>query len=575
MAKPFSFGIVADVREFIRESGKVSDQLETIADGLEEMADTSDAAAKDAADSLDQIGDAADDAGKDIKDGIEDGAKDAEKVLDRQADDMEKSLDKVGEAGEQAGKDLASEVETGAKKAETSVKTESDRMRAALDKLRDKARDSGKAIGKEIGDGSDKASEALDEFNDEAASVGREAATSFTGELEDITDIVRDIAANAFVGFGPAGAAAGIAAAAGIGVIISAIDKSKERAEQAEERFESMVDALASGDADAFGDYVAEQMLAIVKGSDDAIASMDKVEDWFEILGDSGVTTADLLAALAGDQGAINRVRDAMEETANVSEIAWKKVNGVNLTPAEQAIADLDTVLRNQEESTIAAEEAAGAYEEAVEGTKDPIVQAKEAGREMVEVLKEEQEIRTALADANRNYAQVLADQDDELQAVQETIAENNELHTDAAQLAVENTAALADLADGLIDEATAAEEAGIAGDRLSEIQTQNYDDFMATAAAAGFTAEEARQLASDFGLIPDDTKTDIKTRGKDQAVIEIQDMKNQLAKIERNVDIKTSFKTGDLAGQIRRQVALMGTIQIPAVASIIGRTIR
>ncbi|MEV8370139.1 hypothetical protein [Microbacterium sp. NPDC064584] len=94
----------------------------------------------------------------------------------------------------------------------------------------------GRKIGTDLDDGFRKASKGADEFKQEANSVARESAASFDDSAESIGDAFQEVAANAFGGFGPAGVAAGIAAAAGLGVAMQAITEQQEAADELKRR---------------------------------------------------------------------------------------------------------------------------------------------------------------------------------------------------------------------------------------------------------------------------------------------------------------------------------------------------
>lgn len=81
-----------------------------------------------------------------------------------------------------------------------------------MDRDSDKA---GRSIERNLKDG-------FDEAASEADGTAREVAASFDGSAESIGEGFQELAANAFAGFGPAGAVAGAAAAAAIGAAMAA-----------------------------------------------------------------------------------------------------------------------------------------------------------------------------------------------------------------------------------------------------------------------------------------------------------------------------------------------------------------
>lgn len=78
--------------------------------------------------------------------------------------------------------------------------------------------------------------EAFDGVKKEAAQSGAEAAQSFGGSFEDIADFAQETLAQAFQGFGPAGAAAGVAIAAALGAALQGAADAQERLSEARER---------------------------------------------------------------------------------------------------------------------------------------------------------------------------------------------------------------------------------------------------------------------------------------------------------------------------------------------------
>lgn len=107
-----------------------------------------------------------------------------------------------------------------------------DKLEKTLKDVERRAKDAGDGIKKGLGGG---IKEGLDEAKNEAGQSGREAAASFGGGFEDIVDFVQETAANAFSGFGPIGAAAGIAVAAAIGTLMSNAATAQEKLNEARE----------------------------------------------------------------------------------------------------------------------------------------------------------------------------------------------------------------------------------------------------------------------------------------------------------------------------------------------------
>lgn len=248
-------------------------------------------------------------------------------------EDAEKALKKLGDtdAGTDAARDL-DKLEDALRDAQRAT----DRTADSMDDVGDKGR---RAF--------DKAKDGADEFRDEANSTAREAAASFDGSAESIADAFQEIAANAFAGFGPAGAVAGLAAAAGIGLAAAGFESVQEAQEKAAE--------LASEWADRFvesGQRVstaAQQSAAII----DIATDPEKYKEATENAELWGTTVSDAMLAMAGNAGsiqivedALNRKREATEKDAQAAQEA-AEANGtallaltpqeVELTKAEEA----------------------------------------------------------------------------------------------------------------------------------------------------------------------------------------------------------------------------------------------
>lgn len=135
--------------------------------------------------------------GADVKKAVR-GLEDVEDSLD----DIIKHLDRLAEEGDETAASLARD------------------MRSAANKVESAGKDMTKGLSK-----------GFDEAKGEAGQSGREAAASFSGGFDDVGDFVQETLANAMGGFGPLGAAAGIAFAATFGAVMSTLADQQERLE--------------------------------------------------------------------------------------------------------------------------------------------------------------------------------------------------------------------------------------------------------------------------------------------------------------------------------------------------------
>lgn len=208
-------------------------------------------------------------------------------------------------------------VTKGAKDAEKSLKDLEDAVTDTgkdgardLDKLEDELKDvqrqsdkTGRDIGRNMDDGFDKAKKGVNEFKDEANSTAREAAASFDGSAESIGDAFQEVAANALGGFGPLGAAAGIALAAGIGAGTAALTGMQEASEETKAKIREMYQQAAEDGQAYLDETVIQQETTRLM-----------FEERTKLQGESkrlGIDVVTLARAYAGDQEAINTAIDA------------------------------------------------------------------------------------------------------------------------------------------------------------------------------------------------------------------------------------------------------------------------
>lgn len=216
--------------------------------------------------------------------------------------DLDKGANDLDDLGDSAGR-----VEKRLGDFEDAARTTARRV---VDAFQDISKGSRQHLRDDLDDDLDKAAHGLDEFKDEAKSSGREAAASFGGGFEDIGSFIQETAANAFGGFGPLGAAAGIAAAAGIGIITKAFGDSKEKAEEARAAVSDWIQAYVDG----LGTIQEATIQAnLAKFAEDGGKKLRELGDAAR---DAGVNVADYQRAQAGDIEAQRRVAKQYQEQA-------------------------------------------------------------------------------------------------------------------------------------------------------------------------------------------------------------------------------------------------------------------
>lgn len=237
MAKGLTLDIGANTREVVRGAKDTAEALEDVSDSLDDLA-------KDA-----------DKAGDKLGDSIEDGAKDAEKSVDR----LERSFRELATAGRKSGGDAGEGIKRGVK------------------------------------GGADDGKKAIGEMGDEALQEAREMGASF-GSVEDALDSVQSVISNMFSGFGPAGIVAGVAAAAGIGVLMAQATTAAEAINTAKEK----TGELALAIVDAGGDIKKVDIGSMMR--DWGVEIVDNKEAW-EFWQEGAVSNLDRARKVAKETG--------------------------------------------------------------------------------------------------------------------------------------------------------------------------------------------------------------------------------------------------------------------------------
>lgn len=228
----------------------------------------------------------------------------------RDADRLEQSLEDVGDQARLTADDIDdfdNVLTMGLDKGERKL---GDLERAMRDVQReaDDMGDAGRRMGDDLDRGFKRAEDGADDFRQEAGQTARETAASFDGSAESIGEAFQEVAANAFGGFGPAGAIAGLAAAAGIGAAIQGFEDVDEANEESQRRAadwaQSFIDAGALIISNA--DQVA-RVQAIATDPEQYEEARKNAENW-------GVDTSWAMRAMAGDATALTVVEESLAQ---------------------------------------------------------------------------------------------------------------------------------------------------------------------------------------------------------------------------------------------------------------------
>lgn len=447
------------------------------------------------------------------------------KPLDKAAD----AFDDLEKAANSA--DLDKEL-TKAQKATDKLDDELDDARDSLKRLGYAARDAGDDAKR----GMKGAEDGVKEMGEEANSTAKEAAASFDGSAESILDAFQEVAANAFAGFGPAGALAGLAIAAGIGI---AVGKFQEAAEAAEElRTKAVEYATEAREAGLSTDAwvtSAERIVARIQELEEAKSTdfrwfweddPSKLEKWTDALGDMG-----------RDADEVNTVLSASDDVLQDYTRSLKK--------SQDALME-EIQLRRE---TVDISDAAGVAK------TQALVDEYDAHQEVLDQLKEETTLRgesaesydrqkaagidaaAALADAEEEKAERIASAEE---AVKGSVLDAYDSMRQAATDYATNEAGALDINRWLEyvnqqSDAIAAYQANLEAIRLSPEQWQNLLEM---------PEGQRTQWVAQFAALPEDARApfaaalnDVGSSGGNEAAVAFDDSFNPDADVTVQVD--------------------------------------
>ncbi|SMQ73465.1 hypothetical protein [Agreia sp. VKM Ac-1783] len=258
---------------------------------------------------------------KGVKDGVIKPLEDASDALDAVAKDGDKAGDKLEKAFDEARKDTSK------------FKDEQTELGRAMQRA---SKEGGDSYRTNVKDGLDSGKESLGEFKDEAQSTAKETAASFDGSADSIVGAFQEIAANAFGGFGPAGMVAGLAAAAGIGIISAAMQNGDETGEKLQARIGEITDELIDSKRGGVSlDYLVDKLKSLASEAEDT-----NLEDLAKTAKDSGSDFRDLAQAYSGNADGLKDLRrqaddylkslrdqaDAVDTTTNAGVKAYSSL---------------------------------------------------------------------------------------------------------------------------------------------------------------------------------------------------------------------------------------------------------
>jgi len=474
-----NISFVSDVRAFLTGTKRAEDALDDLGGSLDDLTRDAQDTGRRTADALEEIGDGAKDAGRDLERHLEDGA----------------------EAGESAAKGLEA------------------KFRDVFGKVRGDAKVAGDKIGTEIETGTEQAEGGLDEFKDEANSTAREAAASFDGSADSIGDAFQEVAANAFAGFGPAGAIAGLGIAAGIGIGMAALNQTAEEAAETKQRIIDLAGAIR----DAGGDLEKIDWVGQFRDFGNEIVD---AKSWFEPWQDAGVTAferiseeaerfgldyAQLFQGMAGDQDnaarSLDVINDKIAELTREYDASVQAQVNMSDERGRSASVIADEVA-GLEDLKSRLQDASGQTDEAIELERlmqDAYAESAAGIAEKNEALREQAELTADAISSELDYLDAIEDSTEKLR---ENAEKGFDKSTSAGR---ENLRTLGEMAQATLDFSDATLESTGSQEKANDVIASGREEVVKAGEALGMSKADAEAYADALGLIPGEVKTTAK----------------------------------------------------------------
>jgi hypothetical protein len=529
VAKGFSLPFIADVSNFLKGTRNMADALEDVADAVDDLGTST---AK-----------SADKAGDKLADGFKDGAKTAAKSLDAVDDSL---------------KDTATEAKGLESKASSAFKSIAADAKASANK-----------VGHAQKEGFKEAESGVKEFGDEANSTAKESAASFDGSAESIIGSFQEVAANAFAGFGPAGAIAGLAAAAGIGI---AITQMQAGAEEANKFKEASID-LAGQIIDAGGRIEDIDLGGIISAWGREALEDNWITFWTneastnfqEAAKDAKTAGVDIGDAIKAASGSAEDSRKFLEATGEAwQELSRRIQEGTSYT--NDGIPVLDAAAQAAKDQRDALSDLRGQAENNIKTTGDAVEIAKietdvtgqgtQAIEDKVKALEDEARAKQDAAGNAMDAVTAEIAYNEAMSQGAKDIAKNGEgldLNTAKGQA---NQQTLVDMAKSANDLRDAQVAAGDSTDSITAKQEAARSKFVEAAIAAGMGKTEAEKLATAYGLVPKDVPTYVKAYNVEETKKSLQGLAEPIT-VPLRPEYKESYFQGVLAQMSNRSVTV------------------
>ena len=425
-----------------------------------------------------------------------------------------------------------------------------------------KVSESFKALGDEAAKGGKKAAEGAEDaargsheairtMSDETRSNISESVSSFRGDIEDIPQLMQDVAGGVVADLGPLGAVLGTAVAAGIGLAIAGLQANAEEVQKNKE----LVLELSQAIADAGGDLGAVDFEGRMQDWGRAIQD---TKEWWEVFQDDAKTGFEVIqerakktgedwtAAFRGTHGSMEESQAYLEDTGRTLEALNAKIDeagtvtdeyGRSTSLASQDLLDARDALqqnRTEAEQNISTQQKAQAVQQAsnelagtatrtIGGLTEAQQKEEEATRRNTDAKQEQYDAVQALVDAQDRAVGKVADsitaENDWQQAIDDAAAaiKNNGATVDAStEKGRANRQMLVDMAGSARDNSAAQIAQGESLDAATQRMEGQRAKFIETAVAAGMSRDEAKKYADQLGLTPEAIKTTFQSNAAD-----------------------------------------------------------
>lgn len=244
-----------------------------------------------------------------------------------------------------------------------SVKS-ADKVEAGLKDITQAAKDTDRSaenIGKGFKKGTREAEEGLDDLKENSKSNAKEVGASFDGSIESIVDGFQGLAAEAFEGWGAAGVAAGVAVAAGIGLVMAGIEQANVDAEKFREKVNELTQELinVSDAGELSSGFISDKLKELANAAEDGAISLEKIKD---ISDDTGSSFDQLASYFAGNAEGLDELIEKEKELQDTTH------DGMEVRAA--AVQELDKEDKARDELIGKLEEQQRAQEAAAEAER-------------------------------------------------------------------------------------------------------------------------------------------------------------------------------------------------------------